>query len=137
MANYAELADQLIAKKKPAGAAHSSSRVPGINAPQIYENVKIQVRHESEKANTELQKRGLGKIERIFLPSYQGKLCLTFGSQLLCTVDLQESKGQIAVIISGPPNAQEIARKEFALAQYRPEQIAVEIITGLFKGEFA
>ena len=137
MANYADLADQLSARNVRDAMSYELLTVQDSSALQIYENVKVQVRHESEKANTELQKRGRGRIERVFLPSYQGRLCLTFGSQLLCTVDLQEAKGQIAAIITGPPNALEISRKEFALTQYRPEQIAVEIVSGLLQGEFA
>jgi hypothetical protein len=62
---------------------------------------------------------------------------LSFGP-LLCTADLQEAKGQITAVITGPPNAQEISRKEFRLGgDCIPEQIAVEIISGLLGGEFS
>jgi hypothetical protein len=40
-------------------------------------------------------------------------------------------------VITGPPNHQEISRKDFALNEYRPEQIAVEIVSGLLRGEFS
>jgi len=40
-------------------------------------------------------------------------------------------------VITGPPNQQEISRKDFALNEYRSEQIAVEIVSGLLMGEFS
>ena len=43
-----------------------------------------------------------------------------------------------AAVISGPPNALEISRKEFLLFEGRdPEEIAVEIVSGLLMGEFS
>jgi hypothetical protein len=100
--------------------------------------VKLHVNTEIEKANVEMRKRKLDTIERIYMPSHRGKLCLTFGSGLLCTVDLQEGKRQIAAVISGPPNAMEISRKEFPLIEgCNPERIAVEIVSGLIMGEFS
>jgi hypothetical protein len=98
--------------------------------------VKIHAGNEIEKANAELRKRKLGIIERLFLPSYHGKLCLSFGS-LLCTADLQEAKGHVTAVITGPPNHQEISRKDFALNEHDPEQIAVAIVSGLLMGEFS
>jgi hypothetical protein len=103
----------------------------------VYERVKLHVMNEIEKANVEMRKRKLDTIERVFLPSYHGKLCLTSGSELLCTVELQEAKRQITAVITGPPNHQEIARKDFALNEYHPEQIAVAIVSGLLMGEFS
>jgi hypothetical protein len=108
-----------------------------MDATQIYDRVKVLVSYEIEKANAELHKRRLATVERLFLPSYQGRLCLSFGS-LLCTADLQEAKGQITAVITGPPNAQELSRKEFRLGgDCVPEQIAVEIVSGLLAGEFS
>jgi hypothetical protein len=105
---------------------------------EVYERVKLHVNTEIEKANVEMRKRKLNTIERVFLPSYHGKLCLTVGSVLLCTVELQEAKGQIAAVISGPPNALEISRKEFPLIEgCDPERIAVEIVSGLIMGAFS
>jgi hypothetical protein len=105
---------------------------------EVYERVKFHVVNEIEKANGEMRKRKLDTIERIFTPCHRGKLCLTFGSRLLCCVELQEAKELIAAVISGPPNALEISRKEFLLYDgCDPEQIAVEIVSGLLVGEFS
>jgi hypothetical protein len=133
--NYGELADKL---KDRRSTARSGQDNQGINAAQVYERVKALVDHEIEKANVALRQRKLASIERLFLPTYHGRLCLSFGSELLCTVDLQEARGQITAVISGPPNAAEISRKEFPLGgAYGPEQIAVEIVSGLLMGEFS
>ena len=136
MTNYGDLADKLSSQRPHARPAQESPADRGTDAVQIYERVKLVVSHEIEKANVELHKRRLAKIERLFLPSYQGRLCLSFGP-LLCTADLQEAKGQITAVILGPPNQQEISRKDFALGERRPEQIAVEIVSGLLAGEFS
>jgi hypothetical protein len=135
--NYGELADQLNIRRSHAGKTRDPVADLGVDGAQIYERVKVLVSHEIEKANIELQKRKLAIIERLFLPSYQGKLCLSFGSELLFIADLQEARGQITAVLQGPPNHQEISRKDFALNEYRPEQIAVEIVSGLLKGEFS
>ena len=137
MTNYGELADKLSSLRSHARPAQDPPVGRGVTAAQVYENVKVHVSHEIEKANVELRKRRLTAIERLFLPSYQGRLCLSFGS-LLCTADLQEAKGQITAVISGPPNALEIARKEFPLGgDCVPEKIAEEIVSGLIMGEFS
>lgn len=136
MTNYGELADKLSSQRSHARPVQEPSANGRSGAAQIYERVRVLVSHEIEKANMELRRRRLTTIERLFLPSYQGRLCLTFGSQLLCTVDLHEAKGQIIAVISGPPNAREISRKEFPLGgDCVPEQIAEEIVSGLLVGE--
>jgi hypothetical protein len=105
---------------------------------EVYERVKLQILSEVEKANMEMRKRKLDTIERIFAPCHRGKLCLTLGSRLLCTVGLQEDKGRVAAVISGPPNALEISRKEFPIiAGCDTKWIAVGIVSGLFRGEFS
>ena len=137
MTNYGELADKLNSRRSHARLTQQPQAERGVSAAQIYEHVKVLVSHEIEKANVELHKRRLALIERLFLPSYQGRLCLVFGSGMLCAADLHEAKGQITAVISGPPNAQEICRKDFPLNKFRPEQIAVEIVSGLLRGEFS
>ncbi len=138
MTNYGELADKLSSQRSHARPAQEPPVGRGVTAAQVYENVKLHVSNEIEKANVELRKRRLATIERVFLPSYEGRLCLTFGSDLLCTVDLQETRGQITAVISGPPNAIEISRKEFLLGgDCIPERIAVDIVSGLLGGEFS
>ena len=106
-------------------------------ATKIYERVKTVVDHEIEKANVELKKRKLASVERVRVPSYFGRLCLSFGSDVLCTVDLDEMQGEIMAVITGPPNAKEIARKAFVLGKYQPEQIAEDVVSGLLSGEFS
>ena len=147
MTDYGKLAERLKGMGSPNAHAKESSTDQRIGLAAIYESVKLHVHSEIDKANEELIKRGLPMIERVFLPSYQGRLCLTVGSELLCKVDLHEGKGQITAIITGPPNGYEISRKEFPLTQtpsaaksaagYGPRQIAVEIVSGLMMGSFS
>jgi hypothetical protein len=136
--DYGKLAQKLSNQRSSARQAEQPGAERGAGLADVYERVKIQVMSEIEKANVEMRKQKLDTIERVFLPSYHGKLCLTFGSKLLCTVELHEAKGQIAAVISGPPNALEISRKEFSLiAGCDPKEIAVEIVSGLLMGEFS
>jgi hypothetical protein len=134
--DYGELAQKLSDQRSRARPAQEPGADRGMDAAAIYERVKVHASNEIEKANVELRKRKLAIIERLFLPSYHGRLCLSFGS-LLCIADLQEAKGNVTAVITGPPNHQEISRKDFALNEYRPEQIAVEIVSGLLRGEFS
>jgi len=139
--DYGKLADKL----KGVGPSNGTGQKTDLVA--IYECVKLHVESEIEKANEELIKRRLPTIERLLVPSFHGRLCLTIGSELLCTVDLHEPKAQITAVISGPPNRCEISRKEFPLTQapasarsaarYGPRQIAVEIVSGLLVGRFS
>jgi hypothetical protein len=134
--DYGKLAQKLSNQRSNAGSAQEAKR--GTAFTEVFERVKLQVMSEIEKANVEMRKSKLDTIERIFTPCHRGKLCLTLGSRLLCTVGLQEEKGQIAAVISGPPNALEISRKAFPLIKgCDPERIAVEIVSGLLMGEFS
>jgi len=87
--DYGELAQKLSNQRSRAQWDREAGVERESDATQIFERVKIHAGNEIEKANAELRKRKLGIIERLFLPSYHGKLCLSFGS-LLCTADLQE-----------------------------------------------
>jgi hypothetical protein len=136
----------------PAGTKPASY---GFDPDTFYQYVKQQVDEEVDKANLELRKRGLPLIERVFMPSFLGKLSLTFGTGFLCNVELNKARGTIAAVIIGPPNRAEIARKDFRLnpeagpqqsaiddaeesaAIYSPHRIATEIVSGLLAGEFA
>ena len=111
MTDYGELAQKLSNRRSLAQSPQEMGTERGPGLADVYERVKLHVNNEIEKANVEMRKRKLDTIERIFLPSYRGKLCLTFGSELLCTVDLQEAKRQITAVISGPPHALEISGK--------------------------
>jgi len=127
----------------------------GFDPATFYQCVKQQVEEEVEKANLELRKRDLTVIERVFMPSTQGKLSLTFGIGFLCNVELNPARERITAMIIGPPNSAEIARKDFPLnpeagpqqsaidgvgeapVVYSPHRIAAEIVSGLLAGEFA
>jgi len=138
VADYGELAQKLSNQRSHDRSAQDAGAERELGLTDVFEHVKHHVSTEIEKANVEMRKRKLNTVERVFLPSYHGKLCLTVGSVLLCTVELQEAKGQIVAVLSGPPNAQEISRKEFLLVKgCDPEQIAVEIVSGLLMGEFS
>jgi hypothetical protein len=136
--SYAALADWLKAAKQ---ADLPAEKTPAVS---FYESVKAQISKEIEKANVELSKRGLPIIQRIFLPSRFGKFSLTFGTSLLCYIDLEEAKERITAVIIGPPNNLEIARKEYDLNQravnvaagHNHERIAAEIVSGLMIGGF-
>ena len=150
MTDYGALADKLKGLEEAVKPAHERLARHGIDPVAFYESVKAQINEEVEKANVELHKRRLPTIERIFVPSLYGKLCLTFGVGLLCHVDLQEAKGRITVMISGPPHGLEIARKEYLLSRettglqafpddaaqnvaagYGPDRLAAEIVSEL------
>ncbi len=143
MTDYSKLADQLKNLRTP---AHQQTTHPAA----VFESVNAHLTREIEKANVELRKRHLGIIERVFLPSFHGKHCLTFDSELLCTVELMENPGKITAVIFGPPNRIEIARKEYWVGStpegqaaahagmgYSPERIAVEIVSALMTRKFA
>jgi hypothetical protein len=135
--DYGELAQKLSNQRSHDQSAQEAGAERVTDLADVYERVKLDVMKEIEKANEEMRKRNLDTIERIFMPSHRGKLCLTLGSKLLCTVDLQEEKGQITAVIQGPPNHQEISRKDFTLNECSSEQIAVDIVSGLLVGEFS
>jgi hypothetical protein len=136
--NYGKLAQELSNQRSHAEWVQEAGAKRRTDFNEVYERVKLQILSEIEKANMEMRKRKLDTIERIFTPCHRGKLCLTLGSRLLCSVGLQEDKGQIAAVISGPPNALEISRREFPLINgCNTEWIAVGIVSGFFKGEFS
>lgn len=156
MINYGVLADRISGSVQAGSPARKRLARNGIDPAAFYESVKAQVEEEVGKANEELRKRGLSTIERIFIPSFLGKLSLTFGTALLCSVELHESKGRVRAVIFGPPNRDEISRKDFflipeaadlqgspmsevekAAVGYSPQQIAAEIVSALMLREFA
>ena len=158
MVNYGDLADRAQAQQQVGNpSAAESLKKSESDAQLFFERVKERIAEEMAKANAELAKRRVGGIERVFSPGFEGKLCLTFGASLLCSVDLnaRAEGGRITAIINGPPNGYEISRKEF-LFSYPPQertvasqeaarqtaagaapgQIAVEIVSGLIQGRF-
>ena len=150
--------DKLANKLKGKISGHPAGNKPasyGFDPAIFYQYVKQQVEEEVDKANLELRKRNLPVIERVFMPSSQGKLSLTFGTEFLCNVELNPARARITAIVIGPPNSAEIARKDFplnpeagpqqsaiddaggSLVVYSPHRIAAEIVSGLLAGEFA
>jgi hypothetical protein len=152
--DYDKLAKKLQGMKSGAPAGNKPASY-GFDPATFYQYVKQQVEEEVDKANLELRKRGLPVIERVFMPSSQGKISLTFGTGFLCNVELNPARGRITALIIGPPNSAEIARKDFplnpeagpqasaihnaeeTLIVYSPRRIAAEIVSGLLAGEFA
>ena len=156
MTDYDALAKKLKGMKKSGESAGKKLANYGFDPVTFYQYVKAQVEEEVDQANVELRKQNLPLIERVFIPSFQGKLSLTFGIGFLCTVELQEAKGRIRAVIFGPPNRDEISRKDYLLNSvavdlqgspideadkmavgYSPHKIAAEIVSGLLTGEFA
>ena len=109
-------------------------------------------------ANVELRKRGADIIGRNFLPGFDDEIFLTYGTDSLCRVGLgiREGECRITAVISGPPNGYELSRKEFFCSQdanclevllsgrngrpkivTAPQEVAVDIISGILRGKFA
>lgn len=156
MTDYDSLADKLKGFEKAGESEHKKLAKHGFDPTTFYKFVKQQVDEEVEKANSELRKRNLPLIERVFMPSYQGKISLTFGTGMLCTVELRASKGQVIAAIFGPPNRRPISRKDYILDPkavapqpppvdetkkvgigFSPQRIAGEVVSGLLMGKFA
>ena len=156
MTDYGALADKVSSLAQAGSSARKRLARNGIDPAAFYECVKAHVEEEIVKANEELRKRGLSTIERIFIPGFLGRLSMTFGTALLCSVELNESKGRVSAVIFGPPNRCEISRKDYfvypdaghsqdspigeakkAAFGYAPDRIAVEIVSALMMGEFA
>jgi len=158
LVDYGKLADKAKAQQQAAKPGGSATEAQQADPAELYERVKIAVLEEADKANIELNKRRMQPIERVFSPSYKGRLCLSFGTTLICSVDYTAPAGgcRIAAILCGPPNGTEISRKEFLAAAQSPEhermerlgaipwargmspqRIAVDIVSGLLAGEFA
>jgi hypothetical protein len=155
--DYAILADT-------AKLTHDSNRLAAVGhgnlkacAYAFFDQVKNNVFKEMETANVELRKRKASLIERNHLPAFDGEIFLTYATHLLCRVRLELRGGRyrIAAVISGPPNGMDLSRKEYPCnidghtehadreeTRYHPaigntpEQIAVEIVCGILRGEF-
>lgn len=137
MANYGDLAEKLTGQREQDLVFPSLPDDRLSVAARLYEQLKVHVGHEIEQANIELSKRKLHTLERQFLPSYDGKICLTFGPYLLCAVELDEARGRVTAILAGPPHATEISRKVFPLGgENSLEAMAAAIVSGLLMGKF-
>ncbi len=158
MFDYGKLADKAKAQQEISRPNINPILANQADPGELYGRVKSTVLEEVAKANAELSKRGMPPIERVLSPSYNGRLCLSFGTSLICNVDYTAPSGgcRIAAILYGPPNGAAISRKEFFAVQPTPERerlerlgkipwatglspqrIAVAIVSGLLAGEFA
>ncbi len=123
----------------------------------FFEKVKVHIVEEMKMANVELRKRGAATFDRYFRPGFSDELYLTFGTDLLCRVGLGGRSGscRITAILSGPPNGNELSRKEYLCNQdvgcheplpfvvddfppdgSCPEEIAVDVISSVLRGGF-
>jgi hypothetical protein len=157
MADYAELAD--IARARHDAEQRLAVTPLGLKAdPKAYfDKVKTLIFTEMNKANVELHKSGAPLFGRNHLPTFDREIFVTFGTDLLCRISLELRAGRhfILASISGPPNGFELSRREYPCnndASYlemrspgeagapvmgiRPEQIAVDIISSVLRGEF-
>lgn len=157
MVNYAKLAT--LAKMKQEAdrtAIDKQKQLRVVDPCAFFEKVKAHVMEEMNKANAELRKRGAATFDRNFLPGFSDELFLTYGTDSLCRVGLGVRGGgcRVTAIISGPPNGYELARKEYlcnqdlscheppkagadeSLEGMCPEEIAVDVISGIMRGGF-
>ena len=115
MNDYGTLAERLRSSGQVERKLSSDLEVREFDAGAFFEAVKVQITTEIERANAELHKRRLSPIERVFIPCYFGRLCLTFGAVLMCCIEFDGTNKQITASIFGPPNRREISRKEYPL----------------------
>ena len=157
MVNYAKLADKAkmiqIADKLEAERHKQLRTDPCV----FFDKVKAHIVEEMNKANVELRKRGAQVIGRNHLPGFDQDIFLTYGTDSLCRVGLgiMREECRVTAVISGPPNGYEISRKEYLCSKVAncqeilpageeglppegscPEEIAVDIISGILRGGF-
>jgi hypothetical protein len=149
-AKMMQIADKLEAEK------HKELRADPCN---FFEKVKAHILEEMNKANVELRKWGAATLDRNFLPAFSEEILLTYGTDSLCRVGLGiigvGGGCRVTAIISGPPNGYEISRREYLCVQEAscsevlhlvgaelttvvacPDEIAVDIISGILVGKF-
>ena len=123
----------------------------------FFENVKMCIVEEMQRANVELRKRRAGTFEQISLPSFDDELLLTYGTDSLCRIGRGIMKGEcrITASISGPPNGYELSRREYLCKKeetcrevitidpanlnaisFTPADVAADIIAGVLSGGF-
>jgi hypothetical protein len=146
VADYAKLADIARANQDHARRTPERPEAQQYDPSVFYQNVKSHLTAEINKANPELTKRGVPTLDRSFLPSFSGRYCFTFGFSLLCSVELDAHPelSRIKAVISGPPNGNEIGRREYLFNRgvgeqqsFRTEEGVGIIVTGLNAGEIA
>jgi hypothetical protein len=156
MVNYAKLAEKAkmiqVADKLEA-EKHKELRADPC---AFFEKVKAHIVEEMNKANVELRKRGAATFDRNYLPGFSDEFFLTYGTDSLCRVGLGARGGgcRVTAIISGSPNGYESSRREYLCNQDTscheppavgmdapqegmcPEEIAVDVISGVMRGGF-
>jgi hypothetical protein len=157
--DYAKLADKAKALQEAAKGGGIRGGRMEYDPATFYQTVKSHLVAEINKANSELSKRGVPTLDRSFLPSFSGKFCFTFGMSLFCSVELdaQPERHRIKATITGPPNGNEVGRREYLFNRggaepqsfrneegvgvivtgLKPEEIAVDIISSILSGEFS
>jgi hypothetical protein len=157
MVDYEKLAAQAKAAQDAANFASRKAQETSVDPKVFFQRVTANLNEEMNKANVELEKRGIEPISRNHLPNFDGIIFLVFGIGFMCRVELdaQPRTPRIKAIICGPPNGYELSRKEFAFGQEAsssglpnaekggsrvvgptPQEIAQEIIAGIVIGKF-
>ena len=159
MVDYAKLADKAKALQEAAKGSDGRPERRELDPTVFFDSVKSHLVAEMNKANMELGKRGVATLDRSFSPSFSGRFCFTFGTSLLCSVELGTRAGErrIKATITGPPNGGEIGRREYEFNRGKlepqsfrtdedsgvivtglnPEETAIDIITSILAGEFS
>jgi len=154
MVDYAKLADAAKVKQD-AGRWAADRHKQLIADPSVFfGRVKAHLLEEMRKANVELRKRKGGILDQNHLPGFPNEMFLTYGTDSLCRVGLGTVEGgcRVTAIISGPPNGYEISRRVYLCGQEasgkevlpggrhavasHPEEVAVDIISGMLLGRF-
>ena len=156
MTDYSKLAD--IAKLKEIADTSTIEDHKKLRAEHcsFFESVILHLKEEMKKVNVELHKRKAPIFEQIHLPSFDEEFILTYGTNALCRVGRGIMRGgcRITATISGPPNGYEISRREFLCKKeetcnevitidasqskisFAPQEVAVDIISGVLLGKF-
>jgi len=154
MVDYAKLVDKAKAIQDAAASASPLQRRSDSDPKLFFQRVASHINEEMDKANAELRKGGIATIARNYLPSFDKVIFLTVGVAGLCRVELESmARGaRITASISGPPNGNELSRREYLVGpqdsaspvtEARPpmigftaEEIAQDIISGIVVGSF-
>ena len=157
MVDYEKLAIQARAAQDAASFASRKAQESALDPKVFFQRLTTHLNEEMNKANVELLKRGFEPISRNHLPNFDGIVFLVFGVGFMCRVELeaQPRVSRIKAIICGPPNGQELSRREFLFGQeafpssspiaetgasriagLTPQEIAQEITAGIVIGTF-
>jgi hypothetical protein len=154
MFSYAILADTAKVKQDADRSAADRHKQLRVHPSVFFARVRVHLLEEMKKANVELRKRGAALLDQNHLPGFPNEMFLTYGTDALCRVGLEIIGGgcRVTAIISGPPNGHEISRKAYLCGQEapcrearpdggpavpsRPDEVAVDIISGILRGRF-